>query len=87
MIEIDSLFKTVISVSSKLVRVRDGNLKVWKSVPIKPKKDVTIIGVRTLSNGELYNWGDHWEYAHKESIKAWLVVENMRSKPFYIERG
>lgn len=60
--------------------------KEWQDVDFKNPKEVMIVGVRTLSQG--YN---QWDsdmgnmYTPQSYFSALLVVENLRSKPFYIQ--
>lgn len=70
---------------SKINGYANTEFKEWVESAFKTPKEVIIIGVRTLSNG--YNV---WEkelgnvYYHQTSVGALLVVEDLRSKPFYI---
>lgn len=59
--------------------------KEWCESPLKSPIEVIVIGLRTLSNG--YNvWEKEYGnvYHHQISVSALLVVETLRSKPFYI---
>ena len=76
-------FGDKITVNHKLVRRAKGNYKFWR-VDTIAEKEVIIIGVRTLSNGDRI-WEEYgWEYIQKETFKALLVACSLREKPFYI---
>jgi len=57
--------------------------KAWVEVPIL-EKNVRVIGIRTLSNGNV-DYGEGAIYEPTEFFKALLVVEKMSSNPFYIK--
>jgi len=60
-------------------------LKTWVEYPFREAKTVMVIGVRNLQNGYnnyLYEIGSVFNY--EQTVKALLVVENLRNKPFYI---
>jgi len=77
-----------ITVNTYLYRsseMRDqGQYKYWnefKSIP----KEVMVIGLRTLSNGYNQYLADYGNVFYPDAhLSAVLVVENLRSKPFYI---
>lgn len=62
--------------------------KFWDKRTIKPTK-VMVIGIRTLSDGDINEsgYGDDYEkyYEAKRWFKAFLVVKDMYTKPFYVE--
>ena len=61
--------------------------RIWESCPIK-EITVYIIGIRTLANGYVEGESDEGFYFDvQETIKAYLVVENLYRKPFYILRN
>ena len=70
---------------NKINEYRKTHFKEWHELDFKTPKKVIIIGVRTLSNGYAV-----WEedvgniYYQLTHFSALLVVENLRSKPFYI---
>lgn len=82
-------FGQQITVLHKLVRtcefVNYQHHKKWEVVTTTPKL-VMVIGKRTLYNGITHFDGEDgtW-FEFKEPVNAYLVVENMKNKPFYIE--
>lgn len=59
--------------------------KEWTLVPLKKPLTVTIIGKRTLSNGNV-DWDPDCGYSYdpREFLFAYLVATNMRTKPFLV---
>lgn len=94
------LFLTKITVNHKLIRktnyrfkketdIQKTRFKEWESKELKKPIEVTIIGKRNLYNG--ISWfealdGDSGVYLFepKECIKAYLVVQGISRKPFYV---
>lgn len=63
---------------------RRRNGRAWKDEPMKPTL-VCIIGIRTLANGYIEsNYDEPTSFIPESYIKAYLVVSNLYSKPFYI---
>ena len=59
--------------------------KKWNVLEMKPKT-VIVIGKRTLHNGIThFDHEDGTWFEYKEVVHAYLVVEKMNTKPFYIE--
>jgi len=56
--------------------------KFWEKEKIKPKECI-LIGVRTLSNG-VSDYSEGTYYEPKEYFKAYLVVESLNRKPFFV---
>lgn len=79
-------FGQKIIVSHKLIRTREKDRKQWVERKIKPKQ-VMVIGKRTLRNGFIDYTEEYIAFSGTESFSAFLVVENMREKPFYVLRG
>ena len=60
-------------------------LKYWNKKDIEPKQ-VMVIGLRTLRNGECVRDPDYgWMFETSKTFKALLVVEKISTKPFYVE--
>lgn len=83
-------FGQKITVDYKLVRRCDHNkgrrtFKFWGKMKLAESKEATIIGTRTLSNGEVeYEYEIGNIYYQKSFIKALLVATDMRTNPFYV---
>jgi hypothetical protein len=78
-------FGEPVCILAKLVReVGDGHRKTWNRYRLPETLNGMIIGERTLSNG--YRSYEEWgvQYDPAEYFKAYLVVTDMRSKPFYV---
>jgi hypothetical protein len=81
-------FGARVAIEARLEREyeRDGNVgrKVWKRRMLQSTQEGIMIGVRTLSNGDVHYWGEDGgiEYKAKEHFTAALVVTSPRSKPF-----
>jgi len=73
-----------ILIDHKLVRHWKSNGdKEWLPKRIEPPIYAYVMGIRTLSNGSTdYDRN----YAAKTYIKAFLVVTDLKSKPFYVYR-
>jgi hypothetical protein len=70
---------------NKIRDYKQTEFKRWDECAFRTPKKVIVIGIRTLSNG--YNlWDEDMGnvYYPQTYFKALLVVENLRSKPFYI---
>jgi len=60
-------------------------LKVWEDKPMLKLTEVIVIGKRTLWNGERWYEGDAgYLFNPTEKLSAYLVVEKMHIKPYYI---
>jgi hypothetical protein len=86
----NSYFGKTITVESKFKRGYGERgtyphiMKVWKEVKLRKKTEVTIIGVRTLSNGTRESMGEEGVlYTATEHFRALLVVKSIYSKPFF----
>jgi len=85
------LFGTKVKVTTRLYRKKtwsnnNNNLVancVWIEQEMDPVK-VMIIGERTLRDGNRKYEGETIEFYATKCIKAFLVVKDMRSNPFYI---
>jgi hypothetical protein len=83
-------FGQEIMTSHKLERISEfkhWRNRSWEPTPIKETK-VYIIGQRTLWNGYVNGDGDEgFFFVGSKQIKAFLVVKNLNTKPFYILRN
>jgi len=80
------LMGTKIKTSHILIRKRgERNKRFWSPVPCA-ETEVMVIGQRTLSNGAVGAEEDYGGayFIGEEYFQAYLVVADMRSKPFYI---
>ena len=66
---------------------RTVTLKVWEEKPTHKLTEVIVIGKRTLWNGERWFEEDGgYQFNPKEKLTAYLVVEKMSRKPYYIAK-
>lgn len=80
------IFGEAVRVRGRLSRsYRDGR-KEWVDLPALPIRVALVIGIRTLSNGRLHFWGEDGgtEYRPDKHFKAVLVVEDIKSAPYYV---
>ena len=74
------MFGTYITVDHKLKRYKPTAAKrEWFKEEIKPVS-VMVIGQRTLSNGTLH----HESYDDDSYFQAYLVVQDIKHKPFLV---
>ena len=73
-----------IVVLGRLRRIwREPDLKVWATERFPEPLNGLIIGERTLSDGTCYYGFEETQYRPTQHFRAFLVVTDMRSKPFY----
>lgn len=87
-------FGEKITISHKLKRVETINrtpgqydvYKEWKPVDLPKPTEVIVIGKRQLSDGEVFRGygGEPTTFQSKVRFKAYLVVANMNTRPFFI---
>lgn len=57
--------------------------KIWEKQKTETKECI-LIGIRTLSNGVSDYSDGYCTYEPKEYLKAYLVVESINRKPFFV---
>ncbi len=60
-------------------------VKRWEKTKLGREVEVTVIGIRTLSNGTTWYEQDYgYCFIPKKHFRALLVVESLHRKPFFI---
>jgi hypothetical protein len=82
----DPMFGEAVRVKGRLSRDYNNGRKEWVNLPGLSARVALMIGVRTLSNGSIkYGYGDEGpDYRPDKYFKAFLVVEDAKSKPYYV---
>jgi len=57
--------------------------RFWERRELRTPREGLYIGKRSLSNGH-YFYENGYEYEHKESVDALVVVLSEREKPIYV---
>lgn len=73
-----------IEITKKLFRSYFDDNRSWEEVDVA-KKSVIVIGIRNLANGRMHYDEDGAQFIGSGYVKALLVVENLKTKPFYIK--
>jgi len=69
-----------ITVLHKLVREKQDKFRTWKIKMLSEPKEVTVVGIRTIINGNvLYKENGKTQFVRKEHKRALLVAENLKS--------
>lgn len=81
----EPMFGEAVRVKGRLSRGYREGRKEWVDLPGLSPRVALVIGVRTLSNGTVHYWSDDGtEYRPDKHFKAFLVVEDLKSKPYYV---
>ncbi len=75
-----------VTYSATLFKSRYSSQTKWIRRKVAPERGL-VIGIRTVRGGTTY-WGDYedwqWEFTPTESYRVYLIVNDIRRKPFHV---